>query len=183
MPDKDLERHRNALLLLARAQLARHPRLNFDASDLVQEALLQGARDAAQFRGGTEVERFAWLRTILHNRFLDLYAKAHAVKRDVARQAFEADLTGSFAGLDELLAAKQTSPSERAVRNEELERLAAALEQLSEEQRDAITLKDLVGLPLAEVAGRMRRSEAAVAGLLFRGRLRLKELMARGASS
>lgn len=182
MPD-DLNRHYHALLLLARAQLARHPQLGFNASDLVQEAVEEAIRDADQFRGGTEQERFAWLRKILHHAFLDRYDKAHAAKRDIARQAFAADLTGSFVGMDELLAAQQTSPSERAVRNEDLDRLGRALEALAEDQREAITLKDLAGLSLAEVAARMGRPESAVAGLLFRGRKRLKDLMTEGPSS
>jgi RNA polymerase sigma-70 factor (ECF subfamily) len=176
MPE-GLVHHRPALLLLARAHLARHPRRGVDASDLVQQTFEEAARDAERCRGGTDQERFAWLRKVLHNNFLDLYDRAHAGKRDVARQALEADLTGSFAGLDELLAAQQTSPSERAERNEDLARLADALDRLPEPQREAVTLKDLVGLSLAAVAERLGCSPAAAAGLLFRGRQRLKELL------
>jgi RNA polymerase sigma-70 factor (ECF subfamily) len=178
MPDNGLEQYRSALMLLARAQLARHPRLGLEASDLVQDAYVEAQRDLKQLRGRTDAERFAWLRKILHHTFLDKYDRAHAGKRDPARQALEADLTGSFVGLDELLAAQQTSPSERAVRNEDLTRLAEALEQLPPEQREAVTLKHLVGLTLAQISERLGRSSEAVAGLLFRGRLRLRELLA-----
>jgi RNA polymerase sigma-70 factor (ECF subfamily) len=76
------------------------------------------------------------------------------------------------------LAAQQTSPSERAVRNEDLTRLAEALEQLPPDQREVVTLKHLVGLTLAQISEQLGRSSEAVAGLLFRGRLRLRELMA-----
>src|SRR4051794_25150107 len=178
MPDNGLERYRSALLLLARAQLARHQRLGLDASDLVQQTFAEACRDVKQLRGGTDAERFAWLRKILHHTFLDQYDRKHTAKRDLARQALEADLTGSFAGLDELLAAQQTSPSERAVRNEDLKRLEEALEQLPEDQREAVTLKHLAGLTLAQISERMKRPPAAVAGLLFRGRLALRGLLA-----
>jgi len=178
MPDNGLERYRSALLLLARAQLARHQQLGLEASDLVQQTLLEACQDMKQFRGRTDAELFAWLRQILHHTFLDWYDRQRAAKCDLARQALEADLTGSFAGLDELLAAQQTSPSERAVRNEDLTRLAEALEQLREDEREAVTLKHLVGLTLAQISERLGRTPAAVAGLLFRGRIRLKELLA-----
>jgi RNA polymerase sigma-70 factor (ECF subfamily) len=177
MSDNALEQYRSALLLLARAQLARHRQLGLNASDLVQQTFAEAWRDREQFRGSTEAERFAWLRQILHNAFLDEYDRQQAGKRDLARQALEADLTGSFAGLDELLAAQQTSPSERAVRNEDLTRLAEALEQLPEDQREVVILKHLVGLTLAEMGERLGRSLEAVAGLLFRGRKGLRELL------
>jgi RNA polymerase sigma-70 factor (ECF subfamily) len=178
MPDNGLERYRSALLLLARAQLARHRRLGLEASDLVQQTFEEAYRDVKQFRGGTDAERFAWLRKILHHAFLDEIDRQGAGKRDLARQALEADLTGSFAGLDDLLAAQQTSPSERAMRNEDLTRLAEALEQLPADQREAVTLKHLVGLTLAQISERMGRTQEAVAGLLCRGRIKLAKQLA-----
>jgi RNA polymerase sigma-70 factor (ECF subfamily) len=174
------EPYRSALLLLARALLARQSPVDLSASDLVQETLLEAHRDLGQFRGGTEEELFAWLRRMLHNAFLDACARARAGKRDVGRRTLEADLTASFAGLDELLIAPDTSPSERAARNEELNRLADALLQLPEEQREAVSLRDVAGLSLADVARQMGRTPAAVAGLLFRGRKRLQDLLGEG---
>ena len=56
-------------------------------------------------------------------------------------------------------------------------RLADALERLEPDHREAISLKDLAGLSLRETAERMGRSPAALAGLLYRGRLCLRELM------
>ncbi len=93
MPDNGLERYHSALLLLARAQLARHQQLGLEASDLVQQTFAEACRDVKQFRGGTDAERFAWLRQILHHAFLDEYDRQRAGKRDLARQALEADLT------------------------------------------------------------------------------------------
>jgi RNA polymerase sigma-70 factor (ECF subfamily) len=174
----DLGRYRSALMLLARAQLARHPQLDLEASDLVHEAFAEACRDRKQFHGSTDAERFAWLRKILHHTFLDEYDRRRAGKRDLARQALEADLTGSFAGLDELLADQQTSPSERAVRNEDLTRLAEALEQLPPDQREVVTLKHLVGLTLEQISERLGCTPAAVAGLLYRGRISLRKRLA-----
>ena len=51
------------------------------------------------------------------------------------------------------------------------------LADLNSPQCEAVTLHHLQGLSLAELARRMERSEAAVAGLLRRGLQRLRELM------
>jgi RNA polymerase sigma-70 factor (ECF subfamily) len=178
MPVPGPERHRPSLLLVARALLAGQQLLDKDASDLVQDTLLEAHRDAASFTGQGDAEQFAWLRKILLHNFLDACAKARAAKYDVSRRTFEADLTGSFAGLDELLVAPDSTPSERAARNEELARLADALERLdSEAQRQALTLRHFAGLSLGEVAKRMNLAPTAVAGLLYRGRQRLTELL------
>ena len=72
---------------------------------------------------------------------------------------------------------QQTSPSARAVRDEELRRLAEALAGLPEDQRRAVELHHLHGLPVEEVARTLGRSESAAGGLLRRGLKRLRELM------
>jgi RNA polymerase sigma-70 factor (ECF subfamily) len=55
--------------------------------------------------------------------------------------------------------------------------LAAALEQLSEAQREAVVLRHLEGLSLAEVGRHLGRNPAAVAGLLQRGLKKLRSLL------
>ncbi len=79
--------------------------------------------------------------------------------------------------LEAWLAAEQSSPSAIAEKNERLLRLAEALEQLPEVQRDAVVLHHLRGLPLAELAAQLGRSEGAAAGLLHRGIKRLRDLL------
>jgi RNA polymerase sigma factor (sigma-70 family) len=48
---------------------------------------------------------------------------------------------------------------------------------LTAEQREAIELHHLKGLPLEEIGQRMGRKKGAVAGLIFRGKQRLQELL------
>ena len=56
-------------------------------------------------------------------------------------------------------------------------RLSDALLALPDSQREAIVLHHLQGWTLNEVASHLRRTDAAVAGLLHRGLRRLRELM------
>ena len=98
--------------------------------------------------------------------------------RDPGRErSLEAELERSASRLEGLLAADQTSPSERAVRGEEFLRLARALSRLPEDQRRVVELHYLKGLTVAEVAERIGRTRPAAVGLLFRGLKRLRELL------
>jgi RNA polymerase sigma-70 factor (ECF subfamily) len=173
-----LERHRHYLMLLARVHLhSRHP-AKFDSSDIVQQTLLDAFAKRDQFRGTTEAELAAWLREILKHNLADAMRDQKRAKRDVRRECpIEAGIDESFAQTQAWLEAVQSSPSQRAVKQEELLRLTEALTQLPEAQREAIVLHHLQGRKLAEVAAETGRTEAAVAGLLFRGLRALQNLL------
>jgi RNA polymerase sigma-70 factor (ECF subfamily) len=83
----------------------------------------------------------------------------------------------SSARLESWLAAVQSSPSQRVIREEQLLQLAQALAELPAEQRQAVELHHLQGHPVAEVGEMMGRSRAAVVGLLFRGLKKLRQLL------
>jgi RNA polymerase sigma-70 factor, ECF subfamily len=173
-----LEAYRDYLRVLARLQLGTRLQAKMDASDIVQQALLQAHASREQFRGNSEGERLAWLRAILANALAAAARRFDAGTRALDRErSLEADLDRSSSRLECLLAADQTSPSEGAVRTEELMRLASAMARLPEDQRRVVELHHLKGLPVAETAQRVGRTRAAVVGLLFRGLKKLRELL------
>jgi RNA polymerase sigma-70 factor (ECF subfamily) len=175
--DPTLDRFRSYLLLLARMQLDGRAQSKLDPSDVVQQTLLEAHEKLPQFRGDDE-GLAAWLRRALANNLRDALRALRRVKRDVRREtSLEAELERSSAQLGGLLADDASSPSRKVGRNEELLRLAAALEQVPEAQRRAIVLHHLHGWSLAETAVELKRSQAATAGLLHRGLKRLRELM------
>ncbi len=169
MPDSppDLLRFEPALLLWAKCQLPGWVRGKLDPADLVQQTLLEGVT-AAGLVGRPDHEVLAYLRRSLIHNLIDATRK-HAPARLEVMAAAESSL-----GLADWLAAEQSSPSERADRNERFERLAVALAGLPDAQRMAVELRYLHGLKVADIARRLGKTEGAVSLLLHRAVAKLR---------
>ena len=166
----DFDRFRGYLRHLARTGLQGKLKGRLDASDVVQQSLLQAHEARDQFRGTTDAERCAWLRQILA-RVLHHAARDHTRdKRDVRREvSTEQKLAADSLRLGGLLEADVSSPSHGAARHERAVRLAAALEALPDDQREAVARHYLDGETPAQIAEAMNRTGPSVAGLLRRG--------------
>ncbi len=170
-----IEEYRDYLHLLARLQLDPRLRGKLDPSDVVQQTLVKAYQNRDQFRGQTAGEKAAWLRRILANNLIDAarkYQPEVAVQIDVERAVHD-----SSARLEAWLAAEQASPSECVGHEEQLLRLAHALARLPDEQRLVIELHHLNQDAVADIALKLEKTEAAVAGLLRRGLKKLRELL------
>jgi RNA polymerase sigma-70 factor (ECF subfamily) len=177
-PGQRLEKYRAYLGLLARRRLDDRFQGKVDASGVVQQTLWEAHRGWKEFRGQSEAEVAAWLRRILVRNLTDEVRKLMAGKRDLARErSLDQAVEQSASNLAGWLAQEQASPSQQAVRQEQVLELAEVLAQLPEDQRTAVELHHLEGYSLAEVGLQMQRSSEAVAGLLFRGLKRLRALL------
>ncbi len=177
--EADLDRYRSLLRLHVRQlQLGRLYCARFDSSDVVQESLLRAVKKLEQARGQSEAELIGWLQKIVANTVIDLVREHGADKRDPAleRTLYDAAADGETP-LAAYLAAVEPGPSTLASRKEELLRLACALDQLPEAERDAVIAHYILELPLAETAARLGRTAKGVGGLLFRGKRRLAALL------
>jgi RNA polymerase sigma-70 factor (ECF subfamily) len=180
-PPGGLEGQGEYLRLLARLQLGPGLQGKLDASDIAQQALLQAHENREQFRGQSEGDLRAWLRSILANVLAGAARRFATEARDLTRErSLEAALAESSARIETFLAAEQSSPSERVVHGEQLLRLAEALAQLPADYRQVVELHHLKGLAVAEVAVAMERSKPAVMGLLVRAVKKLRELLQEG---
>jgi RNA polymerase sigma-70 factor, ECF subfamily len=182
--DLSIDRYRGYLSALARLQVAARPWVSakLDASDLVQQTLLQAHAARGQFRGKTAEELIAWLRQVLTRTLANQLRALGQAKRDVgAEQSLEADLDASHSRLDAWLAVDQTSPSEAAGANERAAALAAAVAELPDDQREIVLSKHVHGMSLAEIAERTGRTPASIAGLLRRGLQTLRQRLGEAA--
>ncbi len=172
------ERYREYLHLLARLQLPHQLRGKLDASDLIQQTLLEAYQAQGQLHDRSEAEQLGFLRCILTNNLADAIRQFAAKARDVARErTLEGNSTGADSGLGAWLATDHSSPSQVAIREEELLSLAEALSQLPNDQRTAVEMKHLYGYSLAAISQAMGRSETAVGGLLGRGIKKIRQLL------
>lgn len=170
------EHFRSYLILLARMQLGRKLQSKLDASDVVQQTLLEAHRDQAQCRGRTVSEQAAWLRQVLARNLANVVRDLSRAKRDVQRErSLQAALDESASNLEAWLAAEQSSPSQKLERQERAVQLVAAMEDLPEAQREAVVLRHFHGCSLAEIAEQLSCTTAAVTGLLHRGTRSLRK--------
>jgi RNA polymerase sigma-70 factor (subfamily 1) len=136
---------------------------------VVQQTLLEAWQAWWQFQGLSEPAKPTWLRTALARNLKDAIDKLRTQKADIQREcSLDNALDASSARLKACLASEESTPSHKAIRNEESLRLEAALGQLSENRRKAVELH-LKGRTLAEIAQEMGKSKVAVAQLVSRG--------------
>src|SRR4051812_196447 len=164
------ERFRPYLMLLARSRVDPRLRDPVDVSGIIQQTFLEAHQKLDQFRGTGDRQLAGWLRQILAHNLSDALRGFGAAKRRADRQrSLEHDLEKSSARMRAFLAADQSSPSQHLQDEERAVRLANALADLPEAQREALVLQHWQGMSLSDIAAHTGRSPAAVAGLLKRG--------------
>ncbi|WP_285129311.1 sigma-70 family RNA polymerase sigma factor [Propionibacterium freudenreichii] len=143
-----------------------------DAEDVVQETYAKAFSSFKQFRPGTNLK--AWLYRILTNTYINTYRKAQRQPQ-----------TGSD-DVEDWQLAKAASHDATGLRSAEMEALREmpdaavtnALEQLSDEFREAVLLADVEGISYKEIAEIMGTPIGTVMSRLNRGRAQLRKLLA-----
>jgi RNA polymerase sigma-70 factor (ECF subfamily) len=166
-------------MLLSRAETMISPtfRKELDASDLVQQTLMEAHCHAEKLSGIGSAPFFVWLKTALKHNVLDAVKHLKTQKHDWKRRLRISERADSFDRVENELVANQTSPSQIVQRNEQISILLGYLQELPSNQRKALSMKHLQGSTLKEIAEALCLSESAVAGLLHRGREQLVALM------
>jgi RNA polymerase sigma-70 factor (ECF subfamily) len=169
---------RSYLAFVARSHVETWLRVKVDASDLVQQTMLEAHRDFDAFQGCSEKEWLAWLRKILSHNTADFVRRYRGTaKRQAGREVRfrDGDDTLSW-GAPEPIAPGDTPSQELARLDDEL-RVTAALAELPPDYQEVIVLRNLQRLPFNDVAERMHRSRPAVQMLWMRAIKKLQEAM------
>lgn len=171
-----LSLYRHYLSLLAGIQIGRRLQGKADPSDLVQEAFLEAHEHFDQFRGTTEMELTAWLRSILAALISNHVRHYLGTKRRDAslERGLAAELDHTSRVLDRGLLAAGNSPSRQAIERESGVLLADALALLPPDYRQTVILRNFEERSFAEIAAEMGRSVDSVQKLWVRALARLR---------
>ena len=138
-----------------------------DAADITQEVFLRAWRSMKDFRGDSGFA--TWLFRITMNICVD-----HARHRQAQPQT-----TTLTTEDDEERPIQDTAPTpEEQLDNRELGReLAAALDEVSDEHRRIVLLRDVSGMSYTEIAEILEVSEGTVKSRLSRARIALRKIL------
>jgi RNA polymerase sigma-70 factor (ECF subfamily) len=176
--DRLFQACRPYLGMVAQTQMEHWLQAKVDASDLVQETMLEAYRDFDRFSGQSEGEWLGWLKRILAHNVADYIRRYRGTaKRQVGREVplgNAGDETGHHNAPEP--AARIDTPSRELMRKDNQLRIAAALAQLPADYQEVIRLRNLEKLPFDQVAEQMGRSRPAVQMLWMRALRKLQEI-------
>jgi RNA polymerase sigma-70 factor (ECF subfamily) len=178
-----LAQHRSRLRRMIAVRMDPRLAARIDASDVVQEALVDATRKLPAYleRGGCAF--YPWLRRIAWERLVKLHRfHIDAQRRSVTREAnVQMRLSDpSTVLLAEQLAASSTSIPGRLVRRELCERVRCALDLLPLPGREIVVMRHLEQLSLAEAGEVLGISAEAARSRYRRAVERLHDLLSDG---
>ncbi len=176
--DELFDKCRNYLAIMARVQVESWLRVKVDASDLVQQTMLDAYRGLSNFRGNSEGEWLAWLKQILKHNATDFVRQYRGTEKRQQRR--EVSMHATAPNLSETFTREPSSggesPSELVIQREREIQLADCITKLAADHQEVIILRSLQRLPFDEVAERMGRSRPAVQMLWARAVSKLKDV-------
>ena len=143
------------------------------AQEVTQDTWLAVMRGVDRFEGRSSLK--TWLFRILLNRARSAVGKEERAGRPELIDDERFDATGAWADPPEPWADRA---DDRLVAARLADRVHVLLAELPESQRQVVVLRDVEGLPSAEVADLLGVSEGNQRVLLHRGRARLRHLLA-----
>lgn len=176
-----LERHRDALRRIVAMRLDRALQRRVDASDVVQDVLVEANRRLIDYLKDPKLPFHLWLRQIAQDRMID----AHRRHRTAARRSLDREqglhvsawADQSSLDLAAMLVDRQLTPATAATRRELDERFQAAVETLDETDREVIYMRHFEQLTNQEVAQTLGLTEPAAGMRYLRAVRRLRTLL------
>jgi RNA polymerase sigma-70 factor (ECF subfamily) len=173
-----LERHRDRLRRMIAVRLDRRLAARVDPSDVVQDTLADAAARLDGYLRERPLPFYPWLRRLAEERLADAHrAHVRAGRRSVVREERAGLPAESALELAERLVAVSDGPSAGLRRQEQRARVRAALNALSDRDREVLVLRHLEHLSTAEAAEVLGITEGAVRVRLLRALQRLRDIL------
>lgn len=175
-----MDRHRDALKRLVHFRLDRKIASRVDASDVVQDVLLEANRRLKEYVADPSMPFHLWVRQLAKDRMIDLHRRHHAQKRSVDKeQPLQGQRFGDRSSLDlaAQLSDQELTPAAATIRKELEERFLEALDQLDENEREIVVMRHVEHLGNGEVAEALGLSPAAAGMRYLRAIRRLKAIL------
>lgn len=140
-----------------------------DASDIVNSAIVTAYRNRNQFRGKTDAEFHAWLRTIVLNKYHTRSRSERALRRGEGKTV----ALGDNLRLD--APSREKSPDQLAGDHEVETLLAQLLQHIGEEHAELLYLTNYCELSHAEIAQKLGLTKNQITGRLRTATKRMAE--------
>lgn len=177
-----MDRHRPALRRMIEMRLDRQIQGRVDASDVVQDVLIEAAQRMRTYLEKPDMPFHLWLRQMAKDRIIDLHRRHHALRRSVDLEQSMAAAFPDQSSLD-LMAQIQDqdlTPAAATLRREMERRFHQALTLLDEDDREIILMRHAEHLGNGEVAQALNLTPAAAGMRYLRAIRRLKEVLGEG---
>jgi len=168
---------RERLWNLLRFHLSSQVGARVDPDDLLQEVYIAAWQRFSAYSPAAFPSFFLWIRIVALQTLQNMHRFHYAQKRTVVRER-SVDFWDQAAHMNEEFMASITSPSQRAMRNEMLAKVQQAIESLSPNDREVITLRHFEELTNIEMASLLNLSEQAVSLRYIRAIDRLRRKIA-----
>jgi RNA polymerase sigma-70 factor (ECF subfamily) len=175
-----IDLRRAALLGFIERRLGGGLRRKVEPDDMFQEVAAEAVRSLPTIDLGDR-DPFAWLCQLAERRIIDAHRRFFgAAKRDAGREVpiDKGAPDASRAAVIDMLIASMTTASEVFSRNVRYQQLTEALSSLPEEQREALRLRYVDGLPSKQIAEQLGKSDGAIRVMLTRALNRLQSILA-----
>jgi RNA polymerase sigma-70 factor (ECF subfamily) len=173
--------YRDRLRRMVELRIDPRLRARIDASDVLQEAFIDVARDLDAYLADPKLPPLLWLRLHVGRRLTTLYRQHLGTQmRDAGMEISlyrDALPEASSAALASMLLGKHTSPTQAAQRAELLLRVQEALNSLEPIEREILALRHFEQLSRAQTADVLGISQEAGAKRYFRALKRLKGVL------
>jgi RNA polymerase sigma-70 factor (ECF subfamily) len=181
-----LARHREPVRRMIDLRLDPAIVQRLDASDVVQEVMLEASRRLAEYLRDPAMPFLLWLRHLARDHLIDAHRRHHqAQKRGVDREqplARPAWADRSSLELAGQLVDPERTPASEAIQRELQDRLHAAIGQLDEADREVILMRHFEQLSNQEVAQALELTEPAASMRYLRAVRKLRDLLVPGSS-